>query len=235
LEKAFASPAAWIGTPPNGEASVISLSAKARDLVSGGHTVHPLGSVTAQQRAVPFNITISRFQQHLITPQTWSIASPGELTRDFFPPGELIDLTEDEKFSRPAFEKWISGVSLIAAAETHSKLRVWNTDYEDPLLIPDFTPVPGPALALFLSAHEALLAVDDLRLASALWRPPDLEVISIAAEQPVTVATTDTMKPPEGFVPAGSFTETLQAARVQFGTLGHAGTHQIVESWEVGL
>jgi hypothetical protein len=244
LQAALAPPSAWVGTPPTGEAPVISLSATARNLVTGGQTVHPLGSVTARQRAVPFDIQISRFQQQLIPPQTWSIASAevapgiasalGVPTQDSFPPGELLDLTEDEKLSRPAFELWNSGAALTVSDEIHSDLRLVDTDYEVSL-VPDFTVVPGPAFSLFSILEEALLAAGDAFMIPALWNAMSGQVVTVQAEQPVTAATTDTLSQVPGFTNPGGFTATLQAAQAQFGPVGHAGTVQIVEGWEVGL
>jgi len=233
LKAALAAPSAWIGTPPNGDTAAVTLSARARDLIGSGSLVHPLGSVTMRQRAVPFDITISRFQQQLIPAQTWSIASPGVPVRDSFPPGELLDLSEDEKLSRPAFELWNSGSALVSSTEVHSDLRLWNTDYET-TLIPDFSRVPAPGFALFAYATEALLAVSDVHVFDSLWHPLDRQVVSVAPSQPVTVATTDTLKQQAVPAASASYTETLQSARAMFGAVGHAAAHQIVESWEVG-
>ena len=227
LKTVLASPSAWIGIPPPEEAALISLSAKDRHLIADGHTVHPLGSVTVRQRAVPFDITISRFQQQLIAPQKWSIASSIGPVQDFFPPGELLDLSEDEKLSRPAFELWNSGVSLKAVGEMHSDLRAWNTDYETSL-IDDFTPVPGLGFLQLAFLHEVFLAVVDVHQVPELWHPPGREVVTVLAAQPVTLATTDSLKAVEGFISPGGFTETLQAAQARIG----ASALQVVEHWE---
>jgi hypothetical protein len=232
LRNALALSSAWIGTPPMDKAPAVSLSGSARALVSSGHTVHPLGSVTARQRAVPFDITISRFQQQLIPPETWSIVSPGVSTRDSFPPGELLDLSEDEKLSRPAFEQWNSGRALNAIGEAHSDLRKWNTDYETSVM-PDFTVVPGKGLSRLAVLYETFLAVTDVHQVPALWHPPNREGISVLAAQPVTIATTNTLTQESAFISPGGFTETLQAGKAQFGAVGHAAANQIVETWEV--
>jgi hypothetical protein len=233
LRTALASPSAWTASPPNADTPMVSLSAAARNLLSAGVRIHPLGSVTVRQRAVPFNIMISRFQQKPIPPQTWSIVAPeAALTRDSFPPGELLDLTEDEKLSWPAFERWYSGAALEPTGELHSELRTWDTDYETSL-VPDFRVIPGQGLSRLAFANEVFLAVGDVHQATNLWHPPNREVVSVLAAHPVTVATTDTLREPSGFISPGGFTETVQAARAQFGTLGHAAPNQIVESWEI--
>jgi hypothetical protein len=243
LKASLALPAAWVGTPPTGEDPTVSLSASARNQVSGSQSVHPLGSVTVRQRAVPFDIQISRFQQQAIPTQTWSISAASVApnipvakitpTTDAFPPGELLDLTEDEKLSWPAFEQWNSGAALTVSDHTYSDLRPVDTDYEVSL-VPDFTVVTGPALDQFSLAFEALLAVVDVYATTALWHPPGVPVVTVLAAQPVTAATTDTLVQAPGFAAAESFTATRQAAQTQFGSLGPAAAVQIVESWEVG-
>ena len=231
LQAALESPAAWIGSAPTGEAPAVSLSASARDLVNAGNSVHPLGSVTVRQHAVPFGIEISRFQQQLIPPQTWTIATPGTPVRDSFPPGELLDLTEDEKFSSHAFEQWISGAVLKPADQAHSELRTCNTGYET-VYLADLS-VAKTGFSLFAHEVEELLAVGDVHLRPDLWHTPDLAVVAVLPSQPVTIASTDTLQEPEGFISPGGFTETLQAAQSRFGALGHAAPLQIVERWEV--
>ncbi len=235
LEKALADPSAWTGSPPSGDTTAVSLSDHARDLIGSGNTVHPLGSVTAQQRAVPFDIMISRFQQQPIEPQTWHISSEGSLVRDFFPPGELIDLTEDQKFSSQAFESWPCGAALTAAGVEHSELPpAWNVAYESKR-VPDLASFVGPDLSQVRRDTEFLLAVGNIQSIAALWHPPDLQGVAVSFAQPLTVATTDNMTPRPEFGTPRSFTETFQAAQASFGTLGHAASFQIVESWEAGL
>jgi hypothetical protein len=229
LIRALAEPSNWSGNPPPADASVVSLSASARNLISAGKTIHPLGSVTLRQGAVPFDIAISRFQQKLINPpQTWSMGLKKEdLVKDWFPPGELLNLSEDEKFQRPAFESWNSGGRLRASDAVNPELRTWNTDYT-PITVPDgslFARSTG-----FFGAAEYFLG--DRVESPNFWDPPNLEVVTVLPAQPVTVATTDTFAPVD--VPSAGYTETVQAAIRQFGTLGKGAQQQIVESWEVG-
>jgi hypothetical protein len=66
-----------------------------------------------------------------------------------------------------------------------------------------------------------------------MWHPPDLQKITVLPEQPITVATTDTLTEQPVFITPGGFTATLQAARAKFGAVGQAAAVQIVEHWEV--
>ena len=242
LAAALASPKAWVGAPPADEQPMISLSAGARKLVSGGQSVHPLGRVTVRERAVPFDIQISRFQQKPIPPQTWSIVSaelapaiPAELgdrTKDRFPPGEFLDLSEDEKLARPSFEQMDSGVTMTPADVVHSDLRQVDTDFEVHL-VPDIKLGILPGLAFISLTAEAFLAIGDVHAVPSLWHPANLQKVTVLSEQPVTVAATDTMTEQPVFATPRGFTATLQAAQAKFGTVGQAAAQQIVESWEV--
>ena len=242
LAAALAKPSAWKGDSPSGENPLITVSSGAKKLVSSGQSVHPLGSVTVRQRAVPFDIAVSRFRQKPIQEQTWSIASAelapdvpaalGNVQTDHFPPGEFLTLPEDQQLSRPAFESWHSGVAMSPAGGLHSDLRPVDTDFET-LLIPDFTKVPMDFYYIDLRA-ESFLAIVDVHLHPALWNSPNQQVISVLPQQPVTVATTDTFSQAPGFVSqGGGFTATLQAAQTMFGKVGPAAGVQVVEAWEV--
>jgi hypothetical protein len=241
LAAALAKPSAWKGAAPAGENPLVTLSSGAKKLVSRGQSVHPLGGVTVRQRAVPFDIAVSRFQQQPIQPQTWSIAAAalapdvpaalGNLTQDRFAPGQFETLTEDQQLSRPAFELMDSGVAMTPVGGVHSDLRPVDTDYET-VLIPDLTPIPFEIFFVDLVA-ESFLAIDDVQLHPVLWSPPGLQGIAVLTQQPVTVATTDTFSPSPGFVSPGGYTATLQAAQGMFGAVGPAAGVQVVEAWEV--
>ena len=228
LKAELADASAWVGTPPGGEPSFVTLSNAARDAVNSGRTVHPLGSVTVRQRAMPFGIAISRFQQQSIPEQTWTLKGAGAATVDSFPPGELLNLTEDQKLSLPAFELWASGAALAPPPENAPDLRGWDTDYEVSL-VPDFTPVPGRGLAFFLRTDELWLATGNVHLDANLWNR-GIEPIVVLAEQPVSLATTNSLTAVPGVT--GGFTALAQAAKAQFGAVGPAAAVQVVESWE---
>ena len=241
LAAALANPSAWKGAAPSGEQPLVTLSSGAKKLVSGGQSVHPLGGVTVRERAVPFDIAISRFQQQPIQPQTWSIASAelapdvpaalGNVVLDRFPPGQFLTLSEDQQLSRPSFELMDSGVAMLPAGGVHSDLRQVDTDFET-VLIPHFAPIEVDLVFVDLVA-EFFLAIDDVQSHVALWSPANQQGISVLPQQPVTVATTDTFTQPPGFVSPGGYTATLQAAQGMFGTVGPAAGVQVVEQWEV--
>jgi hypothetical protein len=236
LAAALAQPAAWIGSPPPDDNSMVSLSQLAARQVGEGRTVHPLGQVTVRQRAVPFDILISRYQNLPIPPQTWSISAAdpgvGTVIQDDFAPAAFLSLSEDEKLARAAFEKFSSGAALTAAGVSASDLRSVDTDFEV-VLYPDISlGVPLDPAFIHLAA-ESWLLVGDPHANRALWTPVDAEPVVVLPAQPVAVASTQTMQSqPVAGEPAG-FTATLQAALAQFGAVGPGAGVQVVEQWEL--
>jgi hypothetical protein len=227
LAAELAQASAWIGTPPAGEPSFVSLSAEARDALNNGPLVHPLGSVTVRQRAMPLGIAISRFQQQPIPEQTWTLREVVAPTRDQFPPGELLNLTDDEKLSQPAFIWWPSGGALAAASTgVPDDLPSWDTGYETSL-VQDPTPIPGQALfATFAAGDELWLAAGNVHHNANLWNLGAHPIV-VLPSQPVTVATKTTMS-----AVLGSFGDDTSAAQAAKG-LAHPDDFQVVESWEV--
>lgn len=240
LAAALADPAAWVGVPPADARAMVTLSTQVTSALQGGSVVHPLGSVVARQRAVPFRLQITRFQNAPVSPQTWTIVSGalssggaaqlGDPTFDSFPPGQFVDLSEEEELSRPAFDAMVSGGALSPTASLAGDLRPVNTGFETHL-IPD---IALGVLDLFvLQAAEALLTVDDIHAAAELWVAPNAQPITVLASPPLAVATTATLAAQPLSAPPAGFTATLQAAQAQFGAVGPASSVQVVEAWEL--
>jgi hypothetical protein len=239
---ALADPNAWTAAPPaNSDGAVVTLSAKASAALGGGHVVHPLGQLAVRQRAAPLGIEVSRYQNQPIAPQTWVMASAGltadapavlhDPTLDAFPAGAFLNLSEDQKLSRPAFENFTSGAALTPVGVASGELRKVNTDFEV-VLVPDIT--LGTLVPLnVLLALESLLAVGDPHLQEALWTAPGTQGVVVATAQPMGVATTDTFAAVAVASASDGFTATLQAAQNQFGAVGPAASVQVVEQWEL--
>jgi hypothetical protein len=241
LAAALADPSAWTAAPPtNADSSVAGLSAKAMAQMGEGHVMHPLGQVAVRQRAVPLAIQISRYQNEPITPQLWAIASaslrddaadPGlNPTFDEFPPGAFLNLSEDQKLSRPAFENFTSGVALTPGGPAHADLRKVDTDFEV-VLVPEIS--LGVINLNVRLADEAMLAVGDPHQFEAMWSPADVQGVQVLADHPMAVATTDTFAAVAVAAASSGFTATLQAAQTQFGAVGPAASVQVVEQWEL--
>ena len=240
LAAALANPSAWVGTPPKGDDAMVTLSIDPQG-ARQQHLVHPLGGVTVRQRAAPLGIQIERYQNQPIPPQTWSIAaaefnpgnnaSLGNPTQDDFPPGAFLDLSEDQKLSRPSFEKFNSGVAMTDQNVASDPLVAVDTSFEV-VLIPSVEFVFTANLSFVLMGAESFLALDDVHGAPGLWNVAGSQFVSVATQQPVAVVSTVTMQPQAVTAVSAGYTANLQAAKAQFGTVGVAGPVQVVERWE---
>lgn len=242
LAAAFANPAAWVGTPPAGDNAMVTLSTDTHS-ADEQHFIHPLGGVTVRQRAVPFGIEIERYQNQPIPDQTWSIAaaefttannaSLNNPTQDEFPAGQFLNLSDDQKLSRPAFELFNSGVRLTDPNVTSDSLLPVDTSFEV-VLIPSTEFNIMSDLFVLLSV-ETFLTIGDIHALPNLWNLAGSQIVAVEPQQPVAVASTATMQAQPLNTAAAGYTATLQAATAQFGAVGPAATVQVVERWEVSV
>jgi len=240
LAVALLDPSAWSTPPSQDDTSTVTLSAAASTSVQEGNRMPPLGSITVRQRAVPFAIQISRYQNQPIPPQTWTVIAadvtdntPADLsnpTYDEFPPGAFLNLSDDEKLVHPAFDSMVSGVVLTPDAVVSGDLRSVDTDFET-VLVPD---ISLGVFNLYVSFSAESLLTENLTLStSTLWHPPNAGKVTVLSAQPVTIATTDFFQEKPLTNPPVGYTATLQAARAQFGVIGPASGVQLVEKWEL--
>jgi hypothetical protein len=96
---------------------------------SANLVVHPLGALEARQQAVPLETTIDRVGRNPVTVARVNLGSPTlgagvanpvaakavSHATDLFAPGEFIDMSDDQKLSRPGFEPRPSGVVIVGA------------------------------------------------------------------------------------------------------------------------
>jgi hypothetical protein len=221
---------------------MVTLSRAASDAAQGQQAVHPLGGVIVRQRAVPLGIQIARYQNQPIAPQTWTIAGvqlapglPGNLdlpTLDEFSAGSFLNLSDDEKLSRPAFEHFTSGTDMTPQGVISDLLRTVDMSYEV-VLIPDIHLGNSINLAFEMLAAEFFLTVDNVQSFSSFWQSAIPQAVTVLPAQPVAVASTSTMQSQMAAKPTDGYTATLQAAAAQFGGVGPATAVQVVERWEL--
>lgn len=163
LTAALADPASWETTRPHGAAALVAVRSPAAD----GLVAHPVGRLGVRQSVLPLGVDISHIGPAPITPDRFDIISLAvngaeaslEKVRAPFAAGEFVELSDDEKLSRPAFEPFIAGVSAGGAAVTAGPVVAADLSYEQITLGPegplDDTPPRHAALAT-LVAHGVL-------------------------------------------------------------------------------
>ncbi|HEX2209983.1 MAG TPA: DUF6603 domain-containing protein, partial [Longimicrobium sp.] len=157
--------------PPAGESLVTLRRLQPRD---DELLVHPLGEIGFDQRVVPLGRPITRYGNAPVdddgpfdvTSVTYGaqtvLRKDMRVKLEYFAPAHFLDLTEDEKLSRPSFEQMDAGVRLDTPGREfdQGELDLVPLDYEM-ILIDD---PDGPALRL---GPEPLAATDLSRLAAA--------------------------------------------------------------------
>jgi hypothetical protein len=111
----------WDAPLPSGSRMLISLSKRPG---SGEVMVHPLGNLSVRQQVLPLGIQLDRFgggipsgtrtfsiTQAIIAGDTVDNANVSPIN-EFFAPAEFIEMSDDEKISRPSFEAMPAGVIL---------------------------------------------------------------------------------------------------------------------------
>ena len=119
LKDALGNGGNWVSLLPTGQRQI----ARLRPRTAGANDVfmHPLGTLTVKQNVVPLNLDIARFGQappagarrFEITGVTIANQNQGrDLVRDFFAPAQFLEMSDEEKLSRPSFEQMTAGVRI---------------------------------------------------------------------------------------------------------------------------
>ena len=237
LKAAYADPASWTVRAPDPNAGPVRLAGRAARALGDGTVVHPQGSLSTRQRVLPLGVTVTRFDGLPVAPQFWDVADPffrvgqgaegtGE-EREQFPPGQFLELTDDERLSRPAFESFKAGLGLTGDGLLFAEARGIELDYETKV-------VAGPEEThrLIVVGLDALLrpveTLAEARVADPLWWQTPDERIAVAAGPELAVADT------WSFTSRGGAGTTVTEAHEFAGLLAdRGGPVGVVESWEM--
>jgi hypothetical protein len=144
---ALAPDAAWTPRLPDGADMLVRFAPGETPALF----VHPLGAVEAKQIQVPLETTIDRIGRSPVIAHRVNLASPligaapaGAVSEvgDLFAPGQFLDLTDDERLSRPSFEQFPAGARFAATAGPLSGIPAdavyeWQTIFpHEPSLAP---------------------------------------------------------------------------------------------------
>jgi hypothetical protein len=191
LKTALNNPGNWIGHLPAGQRPMVTLRARANTV--GEVWIHPLSILTVKQGVVPLNMDISRFgpaapagARHFTIKNVrlgnLSNAKLGDSEilrpeKDFFAPAQFFEMSDDQKLSRPSFEKLPAGVIFGLEEFTFTDivsdwLEVEAIEFET-IIVDNTQPAPTPrnpndrytlsALLLNSQARFGAAGISDLR------------------------------------------------------------------------
>jgi hypothetical protein len=250
LRGALDDEASWeTGLPAAGD-PLVTLSGRASG--EGASAAHPLGRLALRQFTVPLGIELTRVGGARAVPDRFDIASvrvegaeaPARTPlRSPFAAGQFLDLGEDEKLSRPAFEPMVAGFEVGGEGTVSGPAEGADLRYEEILIGPDGPleePRPGRPGLRVVFAHGISLgaaAASDLRRDEAGDRlragtRPGAVTVADVAPALVDAATMVPVAVP-GLDGAATHTEVAQAlarhlaaGRAEPGSLAMVGAHE---------
>ena len=144
LKEALRNPANWKAQLPGRLEEVVTLRpnvGNATDIL-----LHPLGSLLVQQNTVPLNLEISKFGPSVPAgARKFRISTPDQASpepvKDFFAPAQFIEMTDNEKLSRPSFESMEAGVvissnTFLFTTKAADLLEVEAIEFETKIMDP---------------------------------------------------------------------------------------------------
>jgi Family of unknown function (DUF6603) len=152
LLAALADPRSWATGPPAGRGLV-----RVRSQGTAGTAVHPLGSLTVRQSAVPLGQRIERYGPDLLdAPCRYEItgtelgAQPvtGTAVLDYFAPAQFRTMNDQDKLSSPSFESMTAGAALGAAGLSLAPIPAPDQAPPPPVVDTVVTPVNWDTLVL---------------------------------------------------------------------------------------
>ena len=148
--------------------------------------LHPLGTLQVKENVVPLNMEISRFGQAapagerrfaITGVSVGDDEQVGRMVRDFFAPAQFLELTDDEKLSRPSFEPMDAGVTFLSEAivfttDTRDWLEAEAIEFETWILDKGTNVAESDDEEEDAAGGEALLSFESLfaQPAVAVWR-----------------------------------------------------------------
>jgi hypothetical protein len=218
--------------------------------------VQPLGTLVFSQREVPLNFNIEKMGARKVAAVRSitidTIASPTttysnlDPTEDLFAPGQFVNLKEDEKLSKPSFERMKSGVRIGGTGDSvypKAFIKAKDLEYEVAYVRPEFArPRKREVKVMFAAAFEVFRRSAAVGRSTMSWQsgagknssPKKQEVKKNA----FVIGNTSDMKMftaqhPDGFI-AGSRFEAEQIKRQLLKqTPGLEGSIQVMADYEL--
>lgn len=249
LAKEIARIANWSAQLPSGGDAFLSLAKidAGTDLLA-----HPLGSLTFQQKLVPFELHLDKASGSkikganefsggaLLLTQNGNAAVIGNAVAmsDFFAAGQFLQLSQDDKLAKPSFESYTAGYRLASEDFEMGEILPEDLGYEEV----DLGTLPQPkamrrkaADAYYEATHGAAMAFGaagrSVLRDRALMQPVQPTAIKVNPA-PLTVADKSTLAIAAGGRSFGSVWRATQARTAAVGV--DAAALQVIELAELG-
>ena len=236
VQTALSDKAAWEARLPPDTDTLARLAPLPAD---GPPIVHPLGALEARQHVLPLETVLTHIESNPVEVPRVNLGAPTlqadgqpeaqakavSHATDQFSPGTYLDLTEDQKLSRPAFEPFPSGIIIAAEAVKYGTQR--STQYEWFTICPPVKTRTRQSFTSLGGLHDVLLAngpAGRVNLNSGNPYAVATEAIKVADAGVVKVRSTLDLGPVDGVI--DTYLTTAAAADIVSGLA--VGTAQIV-------
>jgi hypothetical protein len=162
VREALSAADAWSASPPSAASSVVVLRPPTDAVIPA----HPLAAISCRQRVVPLGLTVTHIgNQPLDKPTTVDVtglllagAPASETTPavEAFAAGQFLDLTDDQRLSRPSFEPMRAGLATGGQSVDAGNATVVATSYKT-VAVDGATRTPRPLWLLDLTHANAVL------------------------------------------------------------------------------
>jgi hypothetical protein len=245
MQQSLADPGNWTAQLPAGGQAVATIGG-----ITGadGLLAHPLGRLQVSQRVAPLGLDLERFGEASVVPPnrfdidevrvgSQVLGTPPTVT-EAFTRSHFVDMTEEEKLSRPSFERFTAGIAVGTEAYTVPPDQpVGDLDYETHYLRrePRFDRyrleigvVAGRIVAADLLAAATLGAVarSEIHRTEAM-RPATSAAITVT-EAPLAAASTGDLSETEAFTGDAAYATAAAAQHIAGAT-----EVQLVEAYEL--
>jgi len=205
LNTALADPRNWSSQLPAGLSALVT-TRKVDDASSV--FAYPLALLEVHEQIVPLGLTITRFGEAVPSGATefsitdfrvGSQSTTPTAVQDDFAPAQFFDLSDNDKLSRPSFERHDAGAIMSGALVTNGKSFAKTIDYESFFIntpgvvtVDEGVPQPFPWTALPIVMRTGSAALKDISRAGKLRYSVPGNPITVA-EPSFTLASTCTL------------------------------------------
>jgi hypothetical protein len=249
LRTAIENPANWGSAMPEGAARAVVTAPPVDE--EGAPRIDPASALTVRQKVVPLNRRIERFAQ--VVPgdfdrfQVSGVELGGmplpafDPVEDWFAPAQFEALSDDEKLSRPGYERMVAGVTLATAQVSVGSQLNRNLEYET-IVFPAPEPLPGfyqppfsqQVLAVATSATANAPLQQDSGRGGVFAPPRGAQPMVVLEEETFVIASTADLVPRLDLIQASTRGAAELALKEYLATNPSArGTLQVVPRFEV--
>jgi hypothetical protein len=205
LNTALADPRNWSSQLPAGVSSLVA-TRKVDDASS--IFAHPLAMLEVHEQIVPLGLTITHFGEAVPSGATefsitdfriGSQSTTPKAVQDDFAPAQFFDLSDNDKLSRPSFERHDAGAIMSGNLVTNGKSFAKTIDYESFFIntpgvvtVDEGVPQPFPWTALPIVMRTGSAALKTISQAGKLRYAAPGNPITVG-EPVFTVASTSTL------------------------------------------